>query len=410
MLARNSYGLGWRSNTLSFTTVSVPPTPTNSSYDTRSVTLEWDAYAGTGIGAVTNYSVTLCTTPYADITKSIACEGESRVQYAGDALTTTVGGLTPGETYAFTVQGFTTAWSGPSNPLTITTRPDVPDAPPAPTAGALLRTRSVGLVWAAPTADNGEPFTGITLKQSPASADGTASYPLGADARALNVSGLRPATTYTFTLVASNVLGPSPESVALDVPTCAEEPDALAAAPTFADATTSSITVAWSTPEYDNGAAISKYRVTATPGGATAETSDASTSMTVDNLTPGVAYTFTVKAYNGVMRGVDGDCAAEGGSGWGPESAGSAAMYTKPVKPAAPSTVSLHSDAQGTSLTVDWDRPYYNGANITNYTVYSNASAGGAAMVKAVPADPATGIPPLFQLFPRPRPAHAVHV
>ena len=189
MLARNSYGLGWRSNTLSFTTVSVPPTPTNSSYDTRSVTLEWDAYAGTGIGAVTNYSVTLCTTPYADITKSIACEGESRVQYAGDALTTTVGGLTPGETYAFTVQGFTTAWSGPSNPLTITTRPDVPDAPPAPTAGALLRTRSVGLVWAAPTADNGEPFTAITVKQSPASADGTASYPLGADARALPVVG-----------------------------------------------------------------------------------------------------------------------------------------------------------------------------------------------------------------------------
>ena len=100
------------------------------------------------------------------------------------------------------------------------------------------------------------------------------------------------------------------------------------------------------------------------------------------------------------MRGVDGDCAAEGGNGWGAESASSAAMYTKPVKPAAPSTVSLHSDAQGTSLTVDWDRPYYNGANITNYTVYSNASAGGAAMVKAVPADPATGIPPLFQLFP----------
>ena len=32
------------------------------------------------------------------------------------------------------------------------------------------------------------------------------------------MSGLRPATTYTFTLVASNILGPSPESVALDVP------------------------------------------------------------------------------------------------------------------------------------------------------------------------------------------------
>ncbi len=60
-------------------------------------------------------------------------------------------------------------------------------------------------------------------------------------------------------------------------------------------------TVSWDAPISDGGSPITQYTVTASPGGATANT--AGTSVTVTGLTNGTAYTFTVTATNSVGTG-----------------------------------------------------------------------------------------------------------
>ncbi|MBW3668063.1 MAG: fibronectin type III domain-containing protein [Actinobacteria bacterium] len=59
-----------------------------------------------------------------------------------------------------------------------------------------------------------------------------------------------------------------------------------------------SATVTWAAPASDGGRPITGYRVTASPGGATASTAGDQRSAVVGNLTNGTSYTFTVVATN----------------------------------------------------------------------------------------------------------------
>ena len=59
-----------------------------------------------------------------------------------------------------------------------------------------------------------------------------------------------------------------------------------------------SATVTWAAPASDGGRPITGYRVTASPGGATASTAGDQRSAVVGNLTNGTTYTFTVVATN----------------------------------------------------------------------------------------------------------------
>ena len=73
-----------------------------------------------------------------------------------------------------------------------------------------------------------------------------------------------------------------------------------------------SAVVSWVEPADDGGDTISGYRVTASPGGATAQVPGVARTATVLGLSNGVAYRFTVAARNS--------------AGWGPESAVSEAV------------------------------------------------------------------------------------
>lgn len=139
------------------------------------------------------------------------------------------------------------------------------------------------------------------------------------------------------------------------------------AAPTNVVATPGSgqATVTW-TPGADNGAPITSYTVTSSPGGATSTVtgSPAGTTTTVTGLVNGTSYTFTVVARNSV-----GTSAA---------SAPSAAVTPRTV-PGAP--VGLTATPGNGKVTLAWRTPSNGGSAITGYVV--TTSPGSSASLPA---------------------------
>ncbi|MFD5056213.1 fibronectin type III domain-containing protein [Streptomyces tendae] len=130
-------------------------------------------------------------------------------------------------------------------------------------------------------------------------------------------------------------------------------------------------TLSWKAPSDDGGSAITGYRITATPGGATVTVEGAATSGSVYGLTNGTPYTFTVVAIN-----AEGD---------GPASAASAGIV--PKEATAPSAVQdLQVSAGNARATVTWKAPADDGgADIrrTLVRIYESADDSYVGYVSA---------------------------
>jgi hypothetical protein len=179
----------------------------------------------------------------------------------------------------------------------------VPSKPTSLVAGS--GNSAVGLTWTAP--GDGGGITAYTVTET--------EYGLGvvtchmSGATSCTVSGLTNATEYTFTVHATNSVGPGPESdpsnkVTPHAPTVPSKPTGATAAPGAGSAS-----VSWTAPGDNGGSAITSYAVTSSPNGKTCTTTG-SLSCSVSGLTNGIPYTFTVTASNGVGPGPASDPSA----------------------------------------------------------------------------------------------------
>lgn len=290
----------------------------------------------------------------AEITSYTATSTPGGFTATGGASPLVVTGLSNGTSYTFTVVATNSRGNGaPSSASNAVTPATVPGAP---TIGTAVRGNTQATVpFTAPASNGGSAITGYTATSSPGGLTATgASSPLV-------VNGLTNGQAYTFTVVATNAVGSGAASAASNSVTPATVPGA----PTIGTATIASptsVSVTFTAPASNGGAAITGYTVTSSPGGITATGS--SSPIVVTGLTTGVAYTFTVTATNAVGTG-----------------AASAASNS-----VTPAVVHLFSDAFGrpddTALDdTNWDVTIAGGAwVITSGTAKAtSASSGGWA-------------------------------
>jgi hypothetical protein len=175
--------------------------------------------------------------------------------------------------------------------------------PPGPPTNvtATLGNLAATLSWSPPGTDGGAPITSYKVTSNPGGLTSTVSgTTLGT-----TVSGLTAGTSYTFTVVATNAIGPGSVSqpsnsiVAVTVP----------GVPTSVVATASggSAILKWLAPASNGGSPVTGYVVTPYANGVTPGTpvtfNQTNLMEVVFGLTNGVPYTFTVAAVNAAGSG-----------------------------------------------------------------------------------------------------------
>jgi hypothetical protein len=292
MTATNSIGTSLESNTSTSVIPApvVPDPPTNvtaatTGRSTAQITFVAPLYDGDS--PITSYTAT--STP----------GGISATINQSTSGNITVSGLTPGTNYEFTVTATnsvgTSIVSSPS-PV-ITTNPSEPNAPTIGVATTISST-SARVTFTAPAFNGGAAITSYRATSNPGGFTGSINQ---SGSGSITISGLRPGTSYSFTVIAINSVGTSLASSASNgITTNPSVPDA----PTIGSPSTlgtSSAMIAFTAPTFNGGSAITSYIATSNPGGLTGSVSQSgSGSIVVSGLSPGTSYTFTVKASNSV--------------------------------------------------------------------------------------------------------------
>jgi RHS repeat-associated protein len=310
------------------------PSNVSASGGNTQATVSWSAPVDNGSGTITGYTVT-------------ASPG-GRTATTSGATSVIVTGLTNGTAYTFTVRATTAAGSGPNSAPSAAVTPAGPPGAPTSVTGT-PGDKHVDVSWTAPADNGGSAVTGYTVTASPGGATASTT-----GATTATISGLTNGTAYTFTVTATTAAGTGPASAASAGITPVGPPSAplnVSAAATNAQAT-----VSWSAPANNGGHPITGYTVTASPGGATASTSGA-TSATVTGLTNGTSYTFTVTASNDLGAGVPS------------QPSGAVTPGLPPNPPTAVQAVGGDATA-----TVSWSPPS-DASRVTGYTV--TAAPGG---------------------------------
>lgn len=216
----------------------------------------------------------------------------------------------------------------------------------------------VVLTWQAP-AGNGAPVEDYEVRYAAGGATG--SHTLGSPTTSYRWDGLTNGTSYTFTVIARNAAGDSPQSDA-SLPGIPDTPPEAPGAPTVAFGD-EQLDVTWAAPP-NRGTAIVDYQVEISGGAAEVYTTGgAVTTHTWTGLINGTNYQLRVRAKNNSVAN----------DGWGAWSAWSTPEHPLTV-PAAPAPVAI--DRGDRQLIVSWPSPDNGGDPITLYEVQLEDRSG----------------------------------
>lgn len=342
----NSEGTVTGTSSMTAQVVGSPPdVPTSLSAESLDSSARISFTAGQDGGSpITNYMYSLNGGPYVALNPA---DGTSPI---------TIPGLTNGTTYTVALKAVNAA--GTSNASTSVTVTPVA-APSAPTnVSATLENAQSTVSWDASVNNGGSTIIDYVVTASPGG--NTCTTP-DASTHTCVVTGLTNGITYTFSVVARNAVGDSPNSTS-SLPTT---PRTIPDAPTNVTGVVGNTEsyVSWSASADNGGSAILNYVVTASPGGRTCTTPDGATlSCVVTGLTNGTAYAFTVNAFNA--------------AGYSP-----GAMSITTVTPSAitaPSRpVSISASVSNGVATLSWSAPSTDGGSpIIDYAIEYSTDGG----------------------------------
>ena len=273
----------------------------------------------------------------------------------GPAVTSpyTITGLVSGTSYSVTVQAINSYGSADvsqsATPIGIPGAPSEYDQVPGD--------QSLEVFWSAP-ADNGSAITGYKVYWSsgtPLVLDGSATMLPTVDANnhySHPITGLTNSTAYEWSVSAINVFGEGPQSSRFMLASPANVPTVPLGVSAVAG--NGGITVSWSPPDSNGGAAVTGYTVISSDG---SQNNVATSPYTFTGLPIG-SYTFTVVARNSTGPSDPSDPSNP---------------VTLSTTPDAPTGVEQAPDTAGTSgtVTLNWTAPASNGgAHILSYNVY----------------------------------------
>ena len=339
------------SNAVTPTAPPAPPgQPTNvtATAGQESANVNWSA--PTEGGPVSEYTIT----PYKGGT-----EAQTPTVITGNPPTTntTIKELTAGATYTFTVQATNPGGSGPVSAESNAVTPTAPPAPPGqPTnVTATAGQESANVNWSAPT--EGGPVSEYTITPYKGGTEAQTPTVITGNPPTTNttIKELTAGATYTFTVQAANSTGAGPASAASNAVTPTVPPPGQVTNAT-ATAGQGSASVTWSAPS--EGGPVTEYTITPYKGGTEAQTPTVITgtppanSATIQGLTAGVSYTFTVQAANP--------------SGAGPVSAASNAVT--PTVPPPGQVTNVTATAGNKAASVSWSAPT-EGGPVSEYTI-----------------------------------------
>jgi alpha-tubulin suppressor-like RCC1 family protein len=169
------------------------PTGVTALRGNASAVVSWTAPIDTGGAAITSYI-------------AISKPGGSTCSWTSGDLSCTVSGLTNGRPYTFSVAAVTTVM-GPASTASSAVTPATTPGKPTNVTGVSGNGRAV-VSWSAPAYTGGLAITGYEVTAS----DGVNGCSWTTGPRTCTVLGLKNGQSYTFTVIATNGVGPGPAS------------------------------------------------------------------------------------------------------------------------------------------------------------------------------------------------------